>query len=416
VSRLLAGRYELGQLIGRGGMATVHRARDRSLERDVAIKLISEGASKERFLVEARRTAQIRHPSVVEIFDVRPEVGVDGGEDGEAFLVMPLLAGESLQARLDREKRIPVEETVAIGIEICEALTAAHALGIVHRDIKPANLFLLAASSPEQRRVKVLDFGVAKRMDSNTLETQPGMLVGTIAFMAPEQIRGEEIDARCDLYSLGVVLFRCLSGALPFERGNAASMIHAHLNTAPAHLPKTDPVLAALDDVLQRLLAKAPGDRPADAAATRALLVSALSGEAAVSPLELPAAPLLVPAIDSLELGSPELTETRVERSSDSPSPALDFEIDHRPVPATHVAPNLPVLTPYGQAPMQPVERPHQGFLEGFPTEVSKRIAGYGALTTVLYLVFFRVSVWLLVPLLAVSAFGLAAYIAASRR
>ncbi len=416
MSRVLAGRYELGPLIGRGGMATVHRARDRALDRDVAIKLISEGASRERFLVEARRTAQIRHPSVIEIFDVRPEPGTDAGDGGEAFLVMPLLAGESLQIRLEREGRLSPEETVAIGIETCDALAAAHALGIVHRDVKPANLFLLASGSPEQRRVKVLDFGVAKRMDSNTLETEEGMLVGTIAYMAPEQIRGEEIDPRGDLYSLGVVLFRCLSGSLPFERSNAAAMIHAHLNVEPPHLPQAGPALLRLDGVLQQLLAKSRADRPADAVATRALLAEALSGEgAALLPASSPAEST-VPAIGELELG-PDLVETRLELGDTANASAqVDFEIDHRPLPATHVAPRLPVLLPYGAAPLEQPGRRPVGFLEGFPTEVSKRIAGYSALVVVVYSVFFKVSAWLLVPLVALGLFGLVAYVKASNR
>lgn len=421
MSRLLAGRYELGEVIGRGGMASVYRARDCSLDRDVAIKLLADGASRERFLVEARRTAQIRHPSVVEIFDVRPEVGLDTSDSGEAFLVMPLLEGESLQARLDREHRLSPEETVAIGVEVCEALAAAHAHGVVHRDIKPPNLFLLGPSSPEKRKLKVLDFGVSKRMDGNTLETQPGMLIGTITFMAPEQIRGEELDARCDLYSLGVVLYRCLSGKLPFERGNVASMIHAHLNVTPPHLPGDDPVLARLDRVVQRLLAKSPEDRPSDALATRALLADALDGDAAPA-LDLPSAPVLPtlaplvmasPDLSPLEIGSPDL-ETRAERPTAAEAP-LDFEIDHRPVPATHVPPNLPVLRPYG-APLEPPRAAEQGFLAGFPTEVSKRIAAYGALAAFLYLVFFKVSAWILLPLVGFSVFGAVAYFKASSR
>jgi len=406
--RVLAGRYELGPIIGRGGMAEVYRARDRTLERDVAVKLVLDGASKERFLVEARRTAQIRHPAIVEVFDV--------GIDQEAFLVMALLEGESLQARLERERSLSAPETVTIAAQICEALGAAHAVGVVHRDIKPGNVFLPQTTVGTETQAKVLDFGVAKRIDGKTVETEPGVLIGTLAYMAPEQIRGEDVDGRSDLYSLGVVLYRCLCGRLPFERSNMASLIHAHLRVEPPHLTDlaSRPELARLDSVVMSLLAKLPADRPQDAAAARA----ALLGAASASELPQHAIPALcVPVVmSSPPAALPEPATVAPVPVEPSQEP-VSFEVDHRPAPVAG-APFQAFSGPPARAPIErvlPQPPGPVGFLASIPTSVSKRVAAYAALTLVLHVVFFHVNTTVVAVLSVIFMAGLIAYLGATR-
>jgi serine/threonine protein kinase len=215
--------------LGRGGMAVVHRARDLAEGREVALKLLLDPNGKDRFLSEARKTAQIRHPNVVTVYET--------GQDGtDTFLCMELLAGETLEQRLRRDKALAPRAAAHIAAEICGGLAASHALGMVHRDIKPSNVFLAEGTASADTTTKVIDFGIAKRVDGSTIETDPGMLVGTFAYMAPEQIKGGTLDGRADLYALGVMLYQMLSGRLPFLQDTAASLIHAHL-TAPAPRP-----------------------------------------------------------------------------------------------------------------------------------------------------------------------------------
>ncbi|HSO36433.1 MAG TPA: serine/threonine-protein kinase, partial [Labilithrix sp.] len=270
--RVLANRYRLEAEIGHGGMGIVRRAIDQELERAVAVKLLSEGHDEvalARFLTEAKRTAAVRHPSIVEVFDV--------GRDGpEAFLVMELLEGETLAQRLAGGPMAPAE-AVAVAGQICDALAAAHDAGLVHRDLKPANVFLVRTAEGGPR-VKLLDFGIAKPIDAATARTDPGTIVGTLAYLSPEQIRGVAIDGRADLYALGITLYQMLTGTVPFASDNVASLIHHHLSVAAPSLRDRAPdraIAPALDAAVVKLLAKEPSARPASAReAKRELLAS----------------------------------------------------------------------------------------------------------------------------------------------
>jgi serine/threonine-protein kinase len=254
--RLVGGRYRLERTLGRGGMGTVYAAVDTSLERAVAVKVIQRAIAEDadlrgRFLREAKSTARLRHENVVEVFDVGET------DEHEPFFVMELLEGETLAEVMRRGDALGPSRAIAIALQICSALDFAHREGVVHRDVKPANVMLVQNRGGDV--VKLLDFGVAKVMGQTTLE---GAVVGTVEYMAPEQISGAHLDGRCDIYALGAVLYRMLSGAPLFRADGVAAMMQRHLSTAPeplrvraAHLPEE------LERVVHRALAKRPEDR-----------------------------------------------------------------------------------------------------------------------------------------------------------
>jgi eukaryotic-like serine/threonine-protein kinase len=266
--RLLSGRYRLEATLGHGGMGVVYRGVDLMMKRAIAVKLIRavDGVELDdeiagRFLREAKNTARLQHEHIVEVFDLGRT------DEGGMYFVMELLEGESLSSRIRREGKLSPQSTVHIGRQICEALAVAHLAGVVHRDLKPANVMLLSrAGDPDF--VKVLDFGVAKSYggDSHneTQLTATGMLVGTVDYMAPEQIMGKLVDGRTDVYALGVVLYKMLSGKAPFKDTGVPALIHAHLNTMPKPLMETVPgggIPNELDLVVLRCLAKNPDRR-----------------------------------------------------------------------------------------------------------------------------------------------------------
>jgi serine/threonine-protein kinase len=433
--RVLANRYRLEATIGEGGMGIVHRAIDLELERAVAIKVLSaseDQAALERFLVEAKRTAAVRHPSIIEVFDV--------GRDGpDAFLVMELLLGETLAQRLARGPT-PAAEAIAIGVQICEALAAAHEAGLVHRDLKPANVFLVRGGDAEAR-VKLLDFGIAKRIDGATARTDPNMIVGTIEYLSPEQIRGGALDGRSDLYALGVTLYRMLAGALPFKGENIATIIHQHLSVAPVSLRERAPDLAIparLDAAVLRLLAKSPGDRPASARDAKRELLAAL--EPAGAPVEGPTgaaspyapAPLIAAPLQSAE--PPRRgTERLVDFEHDDDEPlGGELELDRSShgtalqatpsartrgpaiVPVAPLAP-LPPVAPLAE--LQPAPLPAWLTpLAEVPAALSKRVAGYSLFALLLHLVFFSGSLLPRLGLACLATAGALAFWAHHRR
>jgi serine/threonine protein kinase/Leucine-rich repeat (LRR) protein len=266
------GKYRILAVLGHGGMGVVYRAEDTLLKRLVALKAMLPGlagTAGKRFLREAQAMAAVEHDYIVRIYDV-------GEERGIPFLAMEFLRGEPLDDRLDRDGRLPVAEVVRIGREIAEGLQAAHAKGLIHRDIKPGNVWLEARQGEPEAfssatgvgvsatggRIKILDFGLARAASQDAGLTQQGTVVGTPAYMAPEQARGETVDARCDLFSLGCVLYRLSTGKLPFDANDAASTLVAVLTTQPeaplrlnSHLP---PGFSAL---VMRLLEKDPARR-----------------------------------------------------------------------------------------------------------------------------------------------------------
>jgi adenylate cyclase len=262
------GRYLIMEWVGSGGMGTVYRARDTRLQRDVALKFLPGHLSvalhaEERLLVEARAAAALEHPNVCTIHEFGES------EEGHPFIAMAFYEGETLKERLRREPLRPVE-SAAIAVQIARGLGAAHSRGIVHRDVKPGNVMLTADGT-----VRLLDFGLAKLSDVTL--TGPGVTLGTLAYMSPEQAEGELVDRRTDLWSLGVVLYEMLTGTLPFRGGNDLALLLSILHEDPEPVTKRRPdVPAPLPTIVRRLLQKDPDTRYASAAELLAELGLAL--------------------------------------------------------------------------------------------------------------------------------------------
>ena len=263
------GAFEILELVGSGGMGEVYRARDTRLDRFVAIKVLSpevagDPRSRERFKREAQVVSKLTHPHVCTLHDLAV-AEVKGVE--VPFLVMELLEGETLATRLSRGT-LPLEQTIRTAIEIVDALAAAHAIGIVHRDLKPANIMLTASG------VKLLDFGLAHWRapvvsDGRTgtdarphVLTTEGLVIGTLPYMAPEQVRGDEIDARTDLFAFGSVVYEMITGARAFAADSQAALLAAILERDPIRVTARQPLTPpALDRLVTRCLAKVPADR-----------------------------------------------------------------------------------------------------------------------------------------------------------
>lgn len=261
------GPYRILRKLGEGGMGVVYAAEDERLNRAVAIKTIRESvdtAARERFLREARAAASLSHPNVCQLYDI-------GDEDGRPFLVMELLEGRSLADRL-RDGALALPDAVQIAVGTLTALDALHARGFVHRDLKPSNVFITAHG------VKLLDFGLVRETqtpalspDESTLLGAPpltlsGMIVGTPRYMAPEQILGQPVDGRADLFAVGALLFEMISGKPPFEDDSAMRLFHAIVYEAPPNLAGSA-AICALNRIVHRAMAKRPDDRYATAAA-----------------------------------------------------------------------------------------------------------------------------------------------------
>jgi eukaryotic-like serine/threonine-protein kinase len=265
------GPYRIVSLLARGGMGDVYRARDERLHRDVALKVLADARTGEarridRFMHEARVTASLDHPNVIRVYDV-------GRFLERAYLVAELLEGESLRSRIAHGP-LPPDEVLRIGKEIGRGLAAAHAAGLVHRDLKPDNIFLTRSGT-----TKILDFGIAKLIQDETVRggfsTATGVLLGTAGYIAPEQIRGEPLDGRADLFALGAVLFEMLTGERAFARVHLVESLHAILHDPPsAALDERPGVPLGLAQVVGRLLEKAPEARFQSAAE----LIEALEG------------------------------------------------------------------------------------------------------------------------------------------
>jgi eukaryotic-like serine/threonine-protein kinase len=275
---LVAGRYRLERMLGEGGMGEVWAATHTITRRRVAVKFLKGlavrgSAMHQRFLREARAVSLVRHPGVVEVLDVFELEG------GVPVMVMDLLVGETLGAKLQRDKALPVDQAVALVLAAVEAVEAAHARGIVHRDLKPDNIFLEAGEGGRVV-VKVLDFGIAKltATDGDAAETgaltETGSVLGTPLYMAPEQLYGEgNIDLRADVWSLGVILYECLSGQRPLEGSNVRQLVTRMLREPIVAIEELVPDLASeLARLVGRMLAREPEDRPRDLAEVRQLL------------------------------------------------------------------------------------------------------------------------------------------------
>jgi len=275
VGTLLCGRYRLEAVVGSGGMSTVYRAFDTTLERQVAIKLLhrdvaADHGQLERFRREARAVAQLNHPHVVGVIDA----GED--EEGMPFIVFEYVEGETLKDRIRRAGRLPIPEALAYAIEIARALGAAHERHIVHRDVKPQNVLI-----DEEGSAKVTDFGIARTLEEDGL-TAAGRVLGTTDYVAPEQALGDHVTGQSDLYSLGVVLFEMLTGDVPFHGDNQVAVAMKHVREELPDVQQRRPeVSAALAALLDHATAKDTARRYPDAAAMIADLEEVLAIETA---------------------------------------------------------------------------------------------------------------------------------------
>jgi serine/threonine-protein kinase len=289
--RVLGDRYEIHRHIARGGMAQVYLARDRSLDRPVAVKeLVPEFAADpsfvERFRREAQSAAKLTHPNIVAVYDW-------GTQDGTYFIVMEYVDGPSLSQVIRADGALHPRRAAEIASEVAAALGFAHSQGVVHRDIKPGNVLLTATG-----QAKVADFGIARAMSSADEElTQTGSVMGTATYFSPEQAQGLAVDARADLYSLGVVLYEMVTGRPPFSGDSPLAIAYKHVQDPPPRPSTLVPdIPAGLEAIIMKLLQKQPDNRYASAQDLRSDLNRFLSGETTMAQSELAAAAAAVPA------------------------------------------------------------------------------------------------------------------------
>ncbi|HWM14482.1 MAG TPA: serine/threonine-protein kinase [Gaiellaceae bacterium] len=277
VAALAEGRYLLARELGRGGMATVHLARDSELDRPVAVKVLAGHLSgdedlRERFVREARMAAGLSHPNVVQVFDA-------GEEDGRLFIVMEYVPGVTLADELGRVGKLAPAPAVELALQVCAGLEHAHETGLVHRDVKPGNLLLR-----EDGVLKITDFGIARAVEATQL-TQVGSVLGTAAYLSPEQAAGERVTAATDIYGLGVVLYEFLTGRTPFVIESLTDLLAKHRESAVTPVRELEPAVPeALEAAVMKCLARNPDYRPASAAA--------LAHELAAASPEPPTVPL----------------------------------------------------------------------------------------------------------------------------
>jgi eukaryotic-like serine/threonine-protein kinase len=262
IGDVLSGRYRVTRLLGRGGMSAVWLARDDVLDRDVAVKMLhirrlESAEAVERFEREARTLASLTHPGIVTVID-------RGDDHGRPFIVFEYVRGRDLRERIADEGRLPLGDVLSIGEQIADALAYAHARGVIHRDVKPHNILLTPDGQP-----KLTDFGIARVLEEPGL-TIEGRVLGTGDYLAPEQAAGEALDARADVYALGVLLYHALCGAVPYHAESyvETARLHAHAPIPSVREVRPD-APERLDEIVRRALAKRPDDRYPDAAALR---------------------------------------------------------------------------------------------------------------------------------------------------
>src|SRR5437870_1730340 len=272
---LVAG-FRVESFLGEGAMGTVYLAEETRTGRRVALKLLAPELARDerfrrRFLRETELAASLEHPHVVPII-------ASGEEDGTLYLAMVYVEGADLRKVLRRDGRLEPKRALDLIAQVAKALEMAHKAGLVHRDVKPGNI--LVAEGPEGEHAYVCDFGLARHLSSVSSLTSDRGFVGTIDYVPPEQIEGETVDRRADVYSLGCVLYECLAGARPFDRDSELSVLFAHLNDPPPRLTDLQPDLpAAFDTVFATALAKSPGDRYATCGELAAAARAAMRGE-----------------------------------------------------------------------------------------------------------------------------------------
>ena len=327
VGRTVDGRFVVRDLVGSGGMGAVYRAHQLSMDRDVALKVLRRDLAGDeqavrRFFREARAASRLKNPHTITVFDFGQM------EDGQLYLAMELLSGRSLSAMLsDEDRPMEVGRAARIVTQVLDALVEAHSVGVLHRDLKPDNVFVLEGAGSDEF-VKVLDFGIAKIQAGSgaTSLTGTGMAFGTPTYMSPEQAEARELDARSDLYSVGVMLFEMLAGKPPFEAATPLALILRKVQERPPTVFHVNPdvrIPAAMDDLLAGLLAPAADGRPASAADAKRLLSAALVGPATSQ-------------VGAVEVRGGVTTRVPVTDPRSTPDRALDVE--GGPVPTLPMA------------------------------------------------------------------------------
>ncbi len=317
--RMLGGRYELGPLLGRGGMAQVRRARDIRLGRQVAVKLLrtdlaGDPTFQARFRREAQASAGLNHPNIVAVYDTGEQADPDTGVS-VPYIVMELVEGHTLRELLRDGRKILPERALEFTAGVLDALAYSHRAGIVHRDIKPANVMLTSTG-----RIKVMDFGIARAVaDTSATMTQTAAVIGTAQYLSPEQARGETVDARSDIYSAGCLLYELLVGNPPFRGDSPVSVAYQHVRETPVPPSRLDPLVTAdMDAIVLKALAKDAGHRYQTASEMRDDINRLLAGQsvrAVVPPPE--------PAPTSV-LAATQVLATPTEAQASPTEPATD--------------------------------------------------------------------------------------------
>ena len=359
--RLIAARYELGNLIGRGGMADVYEGIDTRLGRTVAIKLLKSDLANDptfeaRFRQEAQASARMAHPTIVRVYDAGEDVTTDqqGQEHKRPFIIMEFVRGRLLRDII-HERRLPISEALEYTAGVLTALEFSHRAGVIHRDIKSANVMI-----NEQGQVKVMDFGIARAVsDSSATMAQTSGIMGTAQYFSPEQAKGETVDARTDLYSTGVLLYEMLAGRPPFKGDTAVSVAYQHVSEAVIPPSQLNPEISAeLDAVVLRALAKDRTERFQTAEEFREHMLAAAAG----TPVTAPQTTL------------PEVTDAVPDSGAEVPgvdAPAVDAPTDAESVEASS--------SEAAEAPQQELDddiAAIEAMFAGGPAETAKQIAG----------------------------------------
>jgi len=337
LGRVFDGRFEVRTSLGQGGMGTVYRGWQITVDREIAIKVIhpklaSDRTAVKRFLREARLSSRLSQPNIVNVYDFGQT------EDGILYIAMELLRGHTLGRELETMRPLTVKRVIAIGQQLCDALDSAHNQDIVHRDLKPNNIVILD-DPPGRDLIKVLDFGLAKSLvtDTSSLVTNTNAILGTPLYMPPEQIEGKPSDQRADLYSFGCILYQMLSGRPPFTGDTVNLVLAAHVGDEPAPLPPSVPPVLA--NLVARLMEKDPAKRLASAREARDVLQSVLESGYPTSDV-YDTTPDVRPAM--LDTGPIALAETHHAGTSSAPgaaSPATEPSQGSAPSRKRWVAP-----------------------------------------------------------------------------
>jgi serine/threonine-protein kinase len=322
--RIIAGKFRVEKLLGEGGMGKVYKATQLSLDKTVVLKvlrqsLLSDSRTVARFQREAKAASRLNHPNSIGVIDFGQS------EDGAMYIAMEYVSGQDLHQLLSAEGALPESRIVRIGQQVLSALSEAHAAGVIHRDLKPENIMV------EQRRgepdfVKVLDFGIAKIQESDGTEgqalTRAGFVCGTPEYMSPEQARGVALDARSDLYAVGVILYQCASGQLPFESDSAVGFATKHLTEIPVapRMKRPDAFISdAMEALILKALAKNPGDRPQDAEEFRRDLLAIVEAGERTSVGPAPAPPPPAPKRMTGRHKAPSMSQATVAATTPGP-------------------------------------------------------------------------------------------------